>query len=249
MISNPRLNVVDEPDLAHSELVIRLREIGPNNELVDALAAHSEAVLDLTRAHQVTAHGQQHRQNPTRHLYNGTRTCRTVYVPTAYLPRTDWRPVPGFAAFASSAGEVRGPSGKVLKPYVSPDGYHHVLIRHRKLRVHHAVLLAFGFARPAGAECRHLDGDPSNNSMRNLKWGTRQENSDDKFTHDRVPFGEAKPDARLTVDQAQAIKYDTRASRVVGREYGVSHTAVLRIRRGDRWSTALSRPRSDTYAA
>lgn len=127
-----------------------------------------------------------------------------------------------------------------LKHFISPDGYHHVLIRGRKLRVHHAVLLAYGYDRPAGAECRHLDGNSHNNALANLRWGTRQENSDDKIAHGRMPYGEEKHDVRLTVGQAIAIQRDTRASRVVGREYGVSHTAVLRIRRGDRWSQAIA---------
>lgn len=165
------------------------------------------------------------------------------------IERAGWRPVPGYAAHAHAHGLIRGPSGMVLKPFVSPDGYHHVLIRRRKLRIHHAVLLAFGFARPDGAECRHLDGDPANNSLGNLRWGTRQENADDKDGHGRVPYGEAKADARLTIDQVRAIRYDTRSSRVVGREYGVSHTAVLRIKRGDRWSRALSASHPYTYAA
>lgn len=123
------------------------------------------------------------------------------------------------------------------------------MIRKRKLRIHHAVLLAFGFTRPDGTECRHLDGDSGNNSLSNLRWGTRQENSDDKFLHGRVPCGEAKHDARLTVEQALAIKHDTRSARAVGRDYGVSHTAVLRIRRGTRWSAALQQANTRTHAA
>jgi hypothetical protein len=174
-------------------------------------------------------------------------------VPTQQLPSglqtQRWLPVPGFAACVTTDGQVRGPSGQILKHYVSPDGYHHVLIQRRKLRVHHAVLLASGYHRPDGAECRHLDGNPSNNTLSNLRWGTRQENSDDKFLHGRVPCGEEKHDARLTVEQALAIKHDTRSARAVGREYGVSHTAVLRIRRGTRWSTALQRTSTDQQAA
>jgi hypothetical protein len=82
-----------------------------------------------------------------------------------------WRPVPGWPCKASSLGRVLGPSGKVLKPYNSKSGHLHVLIRGRKLRVHHAILVAFVGPRPPGKECRHLDDDPANNYPH---WGEYQ---------------------------------------------------------------------------
>jgi len=154
----------------------------------------------------------------------------------------DWRPVPGFAdTYASADGRVKGPSGKVLKDYVCPRGYHHVLIRSKKLPNHHAVLLAFGFSRPLDAECRHLDGDPGNNHLENLQWGSSAENAADRARHGNTYYGEELASSRLTLDQVAAIKTDTRPSRTVAREYGVSHTAVLNIRRGTTWSVPLAR--------
>lgn len=150
-----------------------------------------------------------------------------------------WMSVPGFAASATAEGLIRGPSGKILKPYICSRGYHHVLIRNRKLPVHHAVLLAFGFARPDGAQCRHLDGDPGNNSLSNLRWGTSKENAADRLEHGHTAFGEEGSAARLTNEQVLAIKRDSRSSRLVGRDYGVAHTTVLQIRRGNTWSVAL----------
>lgn len=149
-----------------------------------------------------------------------------------------WCPVPGWPCWASSDGQVRGPSGKVLKPFVATSGHLHVLVRRRKLRVHHAVLLAFGQPRPVGAVCRHLDDNPANNCVTNLCWGTYLENAADAAANGRVRHGEAKPGHRLTNAQALQIRRDMRASRAVGADYGVSHTAVLRIRRGDRWRRA-----------
>ncbi len=239
----PRLDVGGLPHLAHVQLAGGLRKVGPGYELLDALAADAETSGDLGGAHQVM-HGDDHSQEATWRLTSGARARRLDL--SNDKPRKvrsveqqyDWRPVPGWACWASRQGSVRGPSGQVLKPYVAPSGHLHVLIRRKKLRVHHAVLLAFGHPRPKGLICRHLDGDPSNNSLSNLRWGTSLENSADAIRHGRIPCGEAKGDARLTVAQVRAIRTDRRASRVVGMDYGVSHTAILRIRRGDRWKRA-----------
>ena len=46
------------------------------------------------------------------------------------------------------------------------------------------VLEAFVGPCPDGMECRHFpDRDPTNNRLDNVRWGTAQENSDDKKVH------------------------------------------------------------------
>ncbi len=151
---------------------------------------------------------------------------------------TEWVAVPGFPRYAvTQAGDMLGPRG-VLRPMAEPSGHLHIIANRRKLRVHHAVLFAFVGPRPVGQECRHLDGNPANNHLDNLRWGTRLENSADKTRHGTELHGESKPGARLTVEQVRSIRVDPRAARAVGAEYGVSHTAVLRIRRGERWRAA-----------
>lgn len=154
-----------------------------------------------------------------------------------------WKPIqdwPGFTV--SSEGRLVGPSGQPLKPSVSKDGHLYIVRRGRdrskKLWVHRAVLLAFVGECPCGHESRHLDGDPGNNEAGNLAWGTRLENMRDKQRHGTEAHGENKPGVRLTVAEARAIRVDRRSSRIIAAEYSVSHTTVLRIRRGDRWRVA-----------
>lgn len=89
--------------------------------------------------------------------------------------------LPGYTV--SDTGVVTGPRG-VRRPQVSKHGGHlRVNIRGVKYFIHHLVLRAFGFERPEGAVCRHLDGDPTNNSLSNLTWGTPRENYDDGIKH------------------------------------------------------------------
>lgn len=49
--------------------------------------------------------------------------------------------------------------------------------------VHRLVLLSFVGRPLAGQEARHLDGNPRNNILANLSWGSKSENGFDKYDH------------------------------------------------------------------
>ena len=49
--------------------------------------------------------------------------------------------------------------------------------------VHRLVLEAFVGPMPEAMETRHLDGNPANNCLDNLRYGTRAENEADKRLH------------------------------------------------------------------
>ncbi len=61
-------------------------------------------------------------------------------------------------------------------------------------------------------ECRHLDGDRSNNAPSNLRWGTRRENALDRKRHGthntKLPpnKGETNPMAKFTADDIRLIR-------------------------------------------
>jgi len=113
-----------------------------------------------------------------------------------------WLPVVGWesAYEVSSAGQVRSLSrmcssghwmkGRILKPAaMKPYGHLHVDLWFNGARetrlVHHLVAEAFLGPRPPGLETRHLDGDPANNRIGNLIYGTSTENSYDMVRHGR----------------------------------------------------------------
>jgi hypothetical protein len=153
----------------------------------------------------------------------------------------EWTDVPGYLGYrVRRDGSLRGPSGKALAPMRDPRSGHLYVITgdRRKLRVHHAVLLAFVGPRPEGCIGRHLDDDSAYNHVSNLAWGTRLDNAADRLSNRGYTRGVARANARLTDEKVRAIREDRRPSRVVAAEYGVSHTAILRIRRGERWRAA-----------
>lgn len=107
-----------------------------------------------------------------------------------------WKPIPGYEHKyqVSACGGVRSVDhyvrlvahgketqrlvpGKTLKPGRSTSGHLTVCLGKGNTHgVHRLVASAFLGACPAGKEVLHLDGDPSNNRLENLRYGTRSEN-------------------------------------------------------------------------
>jgi hypothetical protein len=112
-----------------------------------------------------------------------------------------WRPVPGYGHYeVSDTGRVRSVDrwlpyrntfrlhrGRELRPGRLTSGHLAVHLHQdavgRSIRVHQLVLAAFVGPPPMGHEVRHLDGDPSNNNLLNLTYGTRSENRYDEVRH------------------------------------------------------------------
>lgn len=99
--------------------------------------------------------------------------------------------------------------------------------------------MAFLPTRPTPEhEVRHLDGDPGNNSPKNLAWGTRLENAADKVRHGRSTSGERNPKARITASIAVAIRSLVAgglSQEKAGTMHGITQTQVSRIVRGEHW--------------
>lgn len=102
-----------------------------------------------------------------------------------------WRRVPDASDYEiSNHGRVRslkGATPQILRPSPNADGYHLYALRaggRRSFATAHAlVMLAFVGPRPEGMEIRHLDGDPANNVVANLRYGTHAENVADMLAH------------------------------------------------------------------
>lgn len=103
----------------------------------------------------------------------------------------------------------------------------------KKSQVGRWVLLAFIGPRPLGMCCCHRDGNPLNNRLENLRWGTSSSNAFDMVLH------RTQRSIKLTPDQVQAIRQRLAEGAVIkelGCEYGVSASSISRIKSGHRWS-------------
>lgn len=105
--------------------------------------------------------------------------------------------------------------------------------------VHRLVLEAFVGACPGGMMCRHLDGNPRNNFVDNLRWGTMKENAQDAKLHGTNRLGESNGAARLTVSAVKEIRdllSEGVSQRIIAARFGVHQTTVKNINIGRTWA-------------
>lgn len=127
------------------------------------------------------------------------------------MPET-WRAIPGYEGSyeVSNRGGVRSldrvilnplptgairrqtVKGRALKPGVAKlGGYHYVNLcaagesKQQSRHVHRLVMDAFVGPQPLGMQTRHLNGNPADNRLENLTYGTPAENGADTIRHGR----------------------------------------------------------------
>jgi len=140
--------------------------------------------------------------------------------------------------YVNLIGQIMGPSGKILSQMKSKDNHCYVFIHGKKRWVHRIVLEAFCGECPSGMECRHLDGNPLNNQLKNLKWGTKKENTNDRRIHGTLPLPQNSKDTKLVPEDIPEIKRLHGmgfSSRKIADKFKTSHTTIQKIIRGERW--------------
>lgn len=152
---------------------------------------------------------------------------------TRFLPMagTDGRYV------VSSEGTIWGPSGMPVKPRIGHDRRYYVSVspqpgdRQANRAVHEAVLSTFVGPRPEGYDGDHINRDPEDNRLSNLRWLPASENRG-------VHRGTAHHLVRLT--EATVLDIRRRAAggekaRALAAAHGVSISAVRHILAGRSW--------------
>lgn len=106
--------------------------------------------------------------------------------------------------------------------------------------LHRLVLNTFiGQCPPEKRECRHLDGNPKNNSVKNLKWGTAKENQRDRLRHNTANIGERHP--RRKFKEKEIIFIQSLINRgikqhLIMKMFKISRIQIYRIKRKITWS-------------
>lgn len=161
-------------------------------------------------------------------------------------------PIPGYDGYyASNLGTILTAKRGETKP-MSPDegeaGHLRVQLhregagkRGDRLLVHRLILETFIGPPPTpDAQACHRDGNPRNNALPNLRWGTQAENWVDRKRH-----GNAQSWSRLTLQEVEDIKGFRKAGMTqanVAARFGISDTQVRNIEKGLQWAEASEWP-------
>lgn len=164
------------------------------------------------------------------------------------LPGEEWHTTLEFDYQVSNLGRVENNRGWVLQAETLKLCRQSVQMR---MSVHRLVMQTF--VGHSELDVRHMDGNPSNNYLSNLAYGTKSQNEQDKRLVGTYQEGARNPFARLTQDQVDWVKditaHDLVAQRIKGKtrrscnilvsiakELGVSRSCVKKIAEGKSWA-------------
>lgn len=144
----------------------------------------------------------------------------------------EWRAIPGYAYEVSSVGTVRNAkTHKVLTPMRT--GWRAVVRLSTNPRVDspvsHLVLSAFKGDRPLLGVAMHIDDNPHNNHVDNLRWGTMQDNARDMAQKCRGGTQVLTPEV---VTEIRARRASGERGRELAAVYGISEQRVCDIYKG-----------------
>lgn len=128
-----------------------------------------------------------------------------------------FKPIPGFDLYVvGDRGTIisyhgRKPRFLRVRQDSKKKGYYYADLWQDRKRyvksVAQLVLLAHvGPPGPGQTDSRHLDGNPSNNDVTNLAWGTHSENEMDKLAYGRDNRGEKHYGHKLTEKEVKYIR-------------------------------------------
>jgi len=166
----------------------------------------------------------------------------------------DWRDIPGWEGFymVSSLGRIKSILRKVvhkngfiqtiperiLSKYTAKNGYKYVDLHKPGIRknsqVHRLVLLAFLGPRSRKIDTLHSDGNKLNNNLKNLRYGTRQDNVNDTKRHGNIPSGDRHWNTKIPDREISNIINSPKSNLELSKIYNVSWACIQDIRLGIR---------------
>lgn len=132
---------------------------------------------------------------------------------------------------------------KVLNTFTRDNEYKLVQIAKNKIFVHRLIAAAFlggPFFDSVMHVVRHLDGNPINNRLDNLCYGTEKENSDDSKEHGSILIGSRNHQSKLTDETVlyiRKIRHETRASlKDLSTKFNVCEESIRRVLQRKTWT-------------
>jgi len=193
---------------------------------VDGEWTRFESVVDAVNACSVN------RSDINKVLKGKLKTAKGMsfrYVVLPNIPGEDWRIVHG--SWVSSAGRLKRKDGGVFCPIPNKLGYCRFMGR----PVHQLVALAFLGPPPSPSHTvDHINRNPSDNQVKNLRWATPSEQRRNTVRAPRTKSGRWKP-IKSTDESGNVLEYPHVAQ--ASRESGVnSNTIAYAVKNLDGWA-------------
>lgn len=167
-----------------------------------------------------------------------------------------WKPIPGYRGYwASDRGRIKT-WDKILIPRLNKKkwGYPEVEVwtggilvcehcyrrkgsKSVRRKVHRLVMGAFHGDCPEGLQVGHLDGNPMNNNLANLKYVTIKENAEHRIQHGTNNQGSRQWKAKLTEDQVRLIRAlaPTISKFKIAKQFSITESNVIAILKRKTW--------------
>lgn len=134
----------------------------------------------------------------------------------------------------------------LLKPYLGTDGYLYYYLSNTKKNSHfakHRLIAMYFIPNPLKKkEVNHKNCKRTDNSIRNLEWATRKENSDHSIKNSHYNIckpGTLNPASKLTDKQVIKIRKSKGTQDSIALRFGVSRRCIGAILKGQRWKHLL----------
>ena len=128
--------------------------------------------------------------------------------------------------------------GKILKLSTCGSGYNQVCCKGKSYYVHRLVLSVFDRSPNPGEQGLHFDDVKTNNSLSNLRWGTREDNNLDAMRNEVHASGESHTNSKLTwlkVDRIRKLYNSGSIQVMIANEFGVSQKTIGNIINKKTW--------------
>lgn len=167
-----------------------------------------------------------------------------------------WKPIPNFNGYEiSSKGQIHSyyklgnhklmpEPQRIIATRLSSSGYLCSTLTNNEGNkitdsVHKFMAVAFLGPCPEGLEVCHWDDVKLNNTLENIRYGTKKENKEDAARNGKVSYGENRYNAKLTIELVRAMREEYATGLISQKElelkYKVNQSIISEIISGKRW--------------